>query len=851
MQLINRPYRLMTTAALLLVGLIVSLFVFAVFHQTSYARTLAEEAAAPATAVTTVIYVDHAAPGPTHDGASWDTAYVTVQEALAVATAGSEIWVAAGVYYPDEGGSYSNNDINASFALKNNVALYGGFAAFESVREDRDWLQNLTVLSGDLEQNDNPDTGAIKSSPSATALVGSNAYQVVTALNVDDTAILDGFVVTGGKSNGTYVLPCSTACGAGINLNTSSPTLRNLTIAGNFAKYHGAAIAAIDATINLEDSVIRANYAENSGGAVYLRKSGGTIQDVVFSGNRSTNRGGALYVFLVTDPLALTNVTINGNRASHEGGGIYNVQSTFSLDNSIVWNNEANFYKEIRNENSVTNISYSTVKDAYAGGTWDSNLGTDGGNNLESNPLFANDLSPLSAPTLNGDQRLQSLSPAADAGDNSANTSNSDAVNGGRIKGAAIDMGAYESAHVAQLSITKTVAPTVIEYGEAITYTVVLNNSGSAYAYGATLTDSLPADVAFAGWLQQPSGAAYQSGPHAITWTGTVTAAQTQTFTFMATHTGGPDEVITNTVSYGHITSSDSAQEAFTVLPLPTVDLADVTVDEATASATLTVSLSATTRKPVVVTYATTNGSATAGADFTNTTATLTITPGSLTGFIAIPVNSDFIDEETETFNVTLTGATDGIVGDASAIATILDDDTAGTNVSGQLLSVSEPNETAVFTITFDSQPVEDVIVSFSNSDTSECSVPATVTVNSSNWQQGVGVPLQAVDDFVVDGDQSCQLTLSAASSDPKYDNISFDAVAATVHSDDVAGIAIAPTAFSIGEAGADGHFTVTLTSEPTATVTIDLSRDDSSECAVRNRITLDHNNWRTGVVVP
>ena len=293
MQLINRPYRLMTTAALLLVGLIVSLFVFAVFHQTSYARALTEEAAAPVTAVTTVIYVDHAAPGPTHDGASWDTAYVTVQEALAVATAGSEIWVAAGVYYPDEGGSYANNDINASFALKNNVALYGGFAAFESVREDRDWLQNLTVLSGDLEQNDNPDTGAIKSSPSATALVGSNAYQVVTALNVDDTAILDGFVVTGGKSNGTYVLPCSTACGAGINLNTSSPTLRNLTIAGNFAKYHGAAIAAIDATINLEDSVIRANYAENSGGAVYLRKSGGTIQDVVFSGSRSTNRGGA------------------------------------------------------------------------------------------------------------------------------------------------------------------------------------------------------------------------------------------------------------------------------------------------------------------------------------------------------------------------------------------------------------------------------------------------------------------------------------------------------------------------------------------------------------------------------
>lgn len=853
MQLINRPYRVMTTAALLLVGLVVTLTVTLLIHQTTYAHVAAEEVAAPVAAVTTVIYVDHAAPGPTHDGTSWNNAYLTLQDALAAATTGSEIWVAAGIYYPDEGGSATNNDPNASFALQNGVAIYGGFAAVEAVREDRNWMQQITVLSGDLEQNDTSvDSDGINTNPSSTTLVGDNAYQVVTALNVDNTAVLDGFVITSGKATGTFSGACSVACGAGINLDTSTPLLQNLTIAGNYAGSYGAAITALDATVYLEDSIIHANRSENSGGAVYLRRSGGALTDVVLSGNRSSNQGGGLYTFQVTDPLTLTNITINGNRALHRGGGIYNVQSTLLLKNAIVWNNSANFGLEISNDSgATTTIADSTIKNAFLSGVWDSELGIDGGNNLDSDPLFVTEISPTSAPTNAGDHRLQALSPAADAGDDSANSSAGDVAGAGRIKGAAIDMGAHESSHVAQISVAKAVTPATIEYGESITYTIVLNNSGDAYAYSTSLTDTLPADVSFDSWLQQPAGADYQGGSHTITWTGTITAADSRTFEFMAIHTGGPDETITNTVAYGHATGDDTAEEPFTVLPLPTVDIADATVDEAAGSATITVSLSATTRKPVVLTYATGDDVAVAGDDYTDTTGTLTITPGSLTGFIAIPVNSDFIDEEDEPFTVTLTNATDGTLGDATADVTILDDDTAGTNVSPQILSVDEPNSTETFTITFDSQPVKDVVVTLSNSDTSECFVPNSVTVNSTNWQQGVPVDVQAVDDFVVDGDQQCLLQMSAASDDPKYNNIGLDSVNVTVHSDDVAGIGISPSSFSIGEAGEVGHFTVTLTSEPTATVTIDLSRDDDTECSVPAQITLDAGNWSDGVAVP
>ncbi|NMC14093.1 MAG: hypothetical protein GYA34_14575 [Chloroflexi bacterium] len=56
----------------------------------------------PARADGNVIYVDADASG-VPDGYSRSTAYTNVQDALAVAITGNEIWVAEGVYYPDEG----------------------------------------------------------------------------------------------------------------------------------------------------------------------------------------------------------------------------------------------------------------------------------------------------------------------------------------------------------------------------------------------------------------------------------------------------------------------------------------------------------------------------------------------------------------------------------------------------------------------------------------------------------------------------------------------------------------------------------------------------------------------------
>src|SRR5690606_7714723 len=110
-----------------------------------------------------VIHVDaDAAPGG--DGASWATAFHDLQDALAIAQAGDEVWIAEGLYKPTEG-----SDRTATFTLMSGVALYGGFDGTETQREERDWEANVTVLSGDVGvPGDSTD----------------NAYHVVTASGV-------------------------------------------------------------------------------------------------------------------------------------------------------------------------------------------------------------------------------------------------------------------------------------------------------------------------------------------------------------------------------------------------------------------------------------------------------------------------------------------------------------------------------------------------------------------------------------------------------------------------------------------------------------------------------------------
>src|SRR5207253_10021266 len=112
--------------------------------------------------------------------------------------------------------------------------------------------------------------------------------------------------------------------------------------------------------------------------------------------------------------------------------------------------------------------------------------------------------------------------------------------------------------------------------------------------------------------------------------------------------------------------------------PPPSIAIGDVTITEGntgTRAAVFTVTLSAAASQPVTVAYATANGTATAGSDYTAASGTLTIPAGQTTGAITVPVKGDRIAEPNETYFVNLSRATNATIADGQGTGTITDDE--------------------------------------------------------------------------------------------------------------------------------------------------------------------------------
>jgi len=96
-------------------------------------------------------YVDHSVE-ESGDGSTWANAFQQLQDALdqTVSGRGDEVWIAAGTYYPDEGANVTDADRDATFLLKDEVSLLGGFEAGATSLDDRDFEVNRTILSGEI-----------------------------------------------------------------------------------------------------------------------------------------------------------------------------------------------------------------------------------------------------------------------------------------------------------------------------------------------------------------------------------------------------------------------------------------------------------------------------------------------------------------------------------------------------------------------------------------------------------------------------------------------------------------------------------------------------------------------------
>ncbi|WP_047534071.1 immunoglobulin-like domain-containing protein [Methylotenera sp. N17] len=155
----------------------------------------------------------------------------------------------------------------------------------------------------------------------------------------------------------------------------------------------------------------------------------------------------------------------------------------------------------------------------------------------------------------------------------------------------------------------------------------------------------------------------------------------------IASATGGNFESIVVSGTNGSVTTTITDND-----PTPSLTINDVTVNESAGTATFTVTLSAASGQTVTVNYATADGTAQAGVglDYTNSTGTVTFTPGQTTRTITVPINNDAIDEPNETFFVNLSGATNATIADSQGVGTIIDNDAVPTIQSVSAASVTE-----------------------------------------------------------------------------------------------------------------------------------------------------------------
>ncbi|MBW7864042.1 MAG: BACON domain-containing protein, partial [Candidatus Hydrogenedentes bacterium] len=377
------------------------------------------------------VSADSTAPAP--DGSTWELAYPDLQSAVdaAFAGGGGEIWVAGGTY---------TAATDPVLTMKGGVELYGGFSGGETARDDRDWEANETVIDGE---------GARR------CVVGA------------DSAVLDGFTVTGG----------SAVNGAGMLCDAVSPEVRNCFFAGNTASQFGGGLYVKDASpqltgnlvlfndalsgggmaisggapqltacwlvVNnadgaggglhisggapaLDACLISSNTAESGGGVYNAAGSSTTLVNCLLSENQSNQYGGAILNDNAAAGAPLVfHCTVTANSAGTGGGGMHSRTSTPVVKNSIFWNNAAPSGPEFGSESGgAATVTYSCVKDGHPGE-----------GNISDDPLFVD--------PSDGNYELTQESPCIDTA-TPVGAPDHDAGFTPRPQGAGYDMGCIE-----------------------------------------------------------------------------------------------------------------------------------------------------------------------------------------------------------------------------------------------------------------------------------------------------------------------------------------------------------------------------------------------------------------------
>jgi hypothetical protein len=222
-----------------------------------------------------------------------------------------------------------------------------------------------------------------------------------------------------------------------------------------------------------------------------------------------------------------------------------------------------------------------------------------------------------------------------------------------------------------------------------------------------------------------------------------------------------PEPVPPNEIQYGSIDVLIGSG--------PTISIANAQAVEGNSGTTpmvFEVSLSTPHIAPVTVSYATSNGTATAPADYQAASGQVTFAVGETTKTITVNVVGDTVLEPAETFFVTLSNPVGAEIaeGRGQATGTILDDEVRTLSIDDRLIA---EGGFGVFTVALSSPAANPITVNFATADVTATAnadyVPAAGTLTFNAGEQTKTITVQTLPDDISDDNETFLVQLSGA----------------------------------------------------------------------------------------
>ncbi len=257
------------------------------------------------------------------------------------------------------------------------------------------------------------------------------------------------------------------------------------------------------------------------------------------------------------------------------------------------------------------------------------------------------------------------------------------------------------------------------------------------------------------------------------------------------------------------------------------------------------------------VNFATSNGTATAGSDYTATSGTLTFAPGELSKFISIPITNDNLFENAnETINLTLTSPTAGAIltSPSTATLTIFDNDSAPFLSVSQPLRITEGDsgtKNFAVNLTLSNPSVQTVTVNLATAD-------ATATAGSDYVSKSVGVTIpagstSATVNVEINGDTTIEPneTFTVGLSNAANVNFVLSPTSTVTILNDDASLQLSNSDFSVNETAGFATITVTRIGDASRAATVVFSTSDTAglqNCSIANNKASERCDYATAV---